>query len=273
MKKTSIALVGLALIFGGTFPAVAADYPSKPLEIVAPAGVGGGWDGIARAVNITLEKEGLYPQPMTVSNKAGGGGAVGFAYIRMRENNDYELVVFSPPLIIKTIDATLQGDYRKLTPLAKLISDYQIFVVKADSPFKTLADLIAALKKDPSSAKYSGGSAPFSIDHIAFLKVARAAGIDPSKLVYVALSGGGEAMTTLLGGKVSFMSTGTGEVLDQLAAGTIRILGITSERRLGGVLKDIPTVKEQGIPVTYEVWRGIFGAPGMSNGGFGLLCG
>jgi putative tricarboxylic transport membrane protein len=246
--------------------AAAADkYPAKPLEIVAPANPGGGWDGIARAVNITLETEKLYPQPMSVANKPGGGGAVGFSYIKMNEKNDYELVVYSPPLVIKTIDKTLQGNYKELTPLAKLITDYQVIVVKADSPFKTMADLVAAIKKDPSSAKFAGGSAPGSMDHVAMCKIAKAAGIDPTKLIYVAFSGGGEALTTLLGGNVAFVSTGTGEILGQLAAGTIRILGITSEKRLPGVLKDVPTVKEQGINVTYEVWRGIFGAPGMSK--------
>jgi putative tricarboxylic transport membrane protein len=102
------------------------------------------------------------------------------------------------------------------------------------------------------------------MDHLAFCKVAKAAGIDPSKLVYVAFSGGGEAMTTLLGGNVAFVSTGTGEAMGQIQAGTVRALAISSPARMGGSLKNVPTVKEQGLDVTYEVWRGVFGAPGMS---------
>jgi putative tricarboxylic transport membrane protein len=266
MQKFIFTLVSLAALSAFAVPAFAADkYPSKTLEIVAPAGAGGGWDGIARAVNISLEKEKLYPKNMSVLNKAGGGGAVGFAYMLMKQKDDYELVVYSPPLVIKTIDKTLQGDYKALTPLAKLITDYQVILVKADSPYKTLADLIDALKKDTGAVKFAGGSGPGSMDHLAFAKIAHKAGIDPSKLVYVAFSGGGEAMTTLLGGNVAFVSTGTGEAVPQIQAGTVRALAITSSARMGGVLKDIPTVKESGIDVTYEVWRGIFGTPGMSK--------
>jgi putative tricarboxylic transport membrane protein len=266
MKKCALLIVALALAFGAVFTAAAAPaYPSKPLEIVAPSGAGGGWDAIARTLNVTLEKEKLYTQPMSVINKVGGGGAVGLAYIFQKSGDDYEAVVYSPPLIINTINKTFAQDYKKLTPLAKLITDYQVFLVQANSPYKTLGDLLAAIKKDPQAIKFAGGSSPGSMDHLAFCKVAKAAGIDPAKLVYVAFSGGGEAMTTLLGGNVAFVSTGTGEAKGQIQAGTVRALAITSGARLSGDLKDIPTVKEQGLDVTYEVWRGVFGVPGMSK--------
>ncbi len=265
MKRTLVSLVTLVLLAAVGLPAVAADYPSKPLEIVAPANPGGGWDAIARAINVGLEKEKLYPQPMSVLNKGGAGGAIGFAYMLMNQKNDYELVVYSPPLIIKTIDKTMGGDYKQLTPLAKLITDYQVILVKADSPYKNLGDLLAAIKKDPKSAKFAGGSSPGSMDHLAFCKVAKTAGIDPASLVYVAFSGGGEALTTLLGGNVAFVSSGTGEALGQIKAGTVRALAITAPARLPGDLKDVPTAKEQGVNMTYEVWRGVFGAPGMSK--------
>lgn len=264
MKRTIFAFISLVVLTAVAMPVVAADYPSKPLEIVAPAGAGGGWDAIARTLNVVLEKEKLYPQPISVLNKAGGGGAVGLAYIFMNQKNDYELVVYSPPLIINTINKTFAQDFKQLTPLAKLITDFQVFLVKADSPYKTLDDLLQAVKKNPGAVKFAGGSSPGSMDHLAFCKVAKAAGIDPSKLVYVAFSGGGEAMTTLLGGNVAFVSTGTGEALGQIQAGTVRALAISSPVRMGGSLKNVPTVKEQGLDVTYEVWRGVFGAPGMS---------
>jgi putative tricarboxylic transport membrane protein len=263
MKKTMLIILSMMLMSG--LSAFAADYPSRPLEIVAPAGAGGGWDAIARTLNIVLEKEKLYPQPISVLNKPGGGGAVGLAYIFAKQKDDYELVVYSPPLVINTINKTFAQDYKKLTPLAKLITDYQVILVKADSPYKSLGDLITALKKNPGAIKFAGGSSPGSMDHLAFCKIAKAAGIDPKKLVYVAFSGGGEAMTTLLGGNVGFVSTGTGEALGQIQAGTVRALAITSAVRMGGDLKNVPTVKEQGLNVTYEVWRGVFGAPGMSK--------
>jgi len=256
-------IVALSLTLAA--PSESATYPARPLELVAPANPGGGWDALARTMNRALEIEKLYPQPMSVLNKPGGGGAVGLAYIFQKKGDDYELVVFSPPLIINTLNKTFTQNYKELTPLAKLITDYQIFIVKADSPYKTLKDLLDALKKNPGAVKFAGGSSPGSMDHLAFCKVAQLAGINPKELSYVAFSGGGEAITTLLGGNVAFVSSGIGESLAQLQAGTVRALAVTSPERLSGPMKDVPTLKEAGINTTYEVWRGVFGVPGMSK--------
>jgi putative tricarboxylic transport membrane protein len=260
-----LASVIVALSLTLAAPSESATYPARPLELVAPANPGGGWDALARTMNRVLEIEKLYPQPMSVLNKPGGGGAVGLAYIFQKKGDDYELVVFSPPLIINTLNKTFTQNYKELTPLAKLITDYQIFIVKADSPYKTFKDLLDALKKNPGAVKFAGGSSPGSMDHLAFCKVAQLAGINPKELSYVAFSGGGEAITTLLGGNVAFVSSGIGESLAQIQAGTVRALAVTSPERLGGPMKDVPTLKEAGINTTYEVWRGVFGAPGMSK--------
>lgn len=266
MKKflTMVTLVFLLSVVFVNF-SEGASYPSRPLEIIAPAGAGGGWDTLARTIDRSLEIEKLYPQPISVVNKVGGGGAVGLAYIFQKKGDDYELIVYSPPLIINTINKTFTQDYNELVPLAKLITDYQIFTVKADSPYKTFKDLVAALKKNPSALKFAGASSPGSMDHLAMCKVAYAAGINPKDLVYVAFNNAGEAITALLGGNVAFVSSGIGEMIPQLQAGTVRALTVTSATRRGGPLKDVPTAKELGINTTYEVWRGIFGAPGMSK--------
>ena len=266
MKKLFVVAAVVALLpFAWGGQSDGAGYPSRPLEIVAPANPGGGWDAMARTINRALEVEKLYPQPISVLNKPGGGGAVGMAYISMKKGDDYELVVYSPPLIINTINKTFSQSYTTLTPLAKLITDYQVFIVKADSPYKTFNELMAAVKKNPGAVKFAGGSSPGSMDHLAFCKVAKLAGINAKDLSYVAFSGGGEALTTLLGGNVAFVSSGTGEVLTHIQAGTVRALAITSAERRGGPLKDVPTLKEVGLNTTYEVWRGIFGTPGMSK--------
>ncbi len=267
MFKKSFTAVGLILLLcaGFTASGQGAGYPSQPLEIVAPANPGGGWDAIARTINRALEIEKLFPQPMSVLNKPGGGGAVGMAYINSKKGDDYELVVYSPPLIINTINKTFSQGYTTLTPLAKLITDYQVFIVKADSPYKTFNDLIAEIKKNPGAVKFAGGSSPGSMDHLAFCKAAKLAGINAKDLSYVAFSGGGEALIALLGGNVAFVSSGTGEVLPQIEAGKVRALAITSSVRGSGPLKDVPTLKELGFNTIYEVWRGVFGAPGMSE--------
>jgi putative tricarboxylic transport membrane protein len=169
-------------------------------------------------------------------------------------------------LIINDINGTFEGkSYKDLTPLAKLITDYQIIVVKADSPYQTLEDLLTAIRADPHAIKFAGVSSPGSMDHVAFAKIAQAAGVDPKELEYIAFAGGGEATTALLGDNVTFLSTGIGESVAQLEAGTIRALAITATERLtSDLLKDVPTVKELGYDVTYEIWRGVFGPADMS---------
>jgi putative tricarboxylic transport membrane protein len=266
MMRKAITLVSIAFLACAVFTVAAADnYPSKPLEIIAPANAGGGFDALARAIDRALNVEKLYPQPTAVANIPGGGGAIGFSKMAAKAKDNYELIVFSPPLIIGNVNKTFPGKYTDITPLAKLITDYQIFLVKADSPYKTLKDLMDAVKKNPQAVKFAGGSAAGNMDHLAFCKVAKAYGINPSDLVYLATNGGGEAIISLLGNNVSFVSTGVGEALGQIEAGTVRALAVSSPERGTGVIAKVPTIKEAGINVTYEVWRGIFGTPGMSK--------
>lgn len=249
-----------------TAPAAVSKYPEDPIEIIAPANPGGGWDTLARTIQVSLETEKIVPQPLSVTNKPGGGGAVGLAYMVNQKGTNNTLVVYSPPLIILNINGTFEGkSYKDLTPLAKLITDYQVIVVKADSPYKTLEDLLQAMRADPRAIKFAGVSSPGSMDHVAFAKIAKTAGIDPKQLEYIAFAGGGEATTALLGGNVAFLSTGIGESVAQLEAGTIRALAITAPERLQtDLLKDVPTVKESGYDMTYEIWRGVFGPADMS---------
>jgi putative tricarboxylic transport membrane protein len=241
-------------------------YPEEPIEIIAPANPGGGWDTLARTIQISLEMEKLVSEPLSVTNKPGGGGGVGLAFMAAQKGTDYTLVVYSPPLIINDINGTFEGkSYKDLTPIAKLITDYQVVVVKADSPYQTLEELLVAIRADPKALKFAGVSSPGSMDHVAFAKIAKAAGIDPKAMDYIAFAGGGEATTALLGGNVAFLSTGIGESVAQLKAGTIRALAITAPERLpSDLLKDVPTVKESGYDVTYEIWRGVFGPADMS---------
>jgi len=266
MKRTLVFVVVLFSLILSACGGAAASYPKQSIEIIAPANPGGGWDTLARTIQISLETEKMVSQPLSVTNKPGGGGGVGLAFMAAQKGTDYTLVVYSPPLIINAINGTFEGKtYKDLTPLAKLITDYQIIVVKADSPYQTLEDLLNELRADPKSLKFAGVSSPGSMDHVAFAKIAKAAGIDPKEMDYIAFAGGGEATTALLGGDVAFLSTGIGESVAQLEAGTIRALAITAPERLpSDLLKDVPTVKESGYDVTYEIWRGVFGPADMS---------
>lgn len=269
-KKLQMGLV-LLLVMGLTVYLLAgcgkndtkAKYPEEAIEFIAPANPGGGWDTTARAVAKILEEQKLVSKAVPVVNKPGGSGAVGLAYLVGKKGSGYTIMVTSPPIIINGLSGKSQYTYKDTTPIARLITDYNVFVVKADSPYKTLGELLDTLKQKPSSIKIGGGSAPGGMDHIAFANVAKAAGVDIKQLSYVSFQGGGEAITSLLGGHLDVISTGVGETIAQLEAGTVRILGVTSENRLGGPMAHVPTVKEQGIDVTYQIWRGILGTPDM----------
>ena len=147
------------------------------------------------------------------------------------------------------------------TPLARLTSEYNVFVLPANSPFKNMADVVAQLKKDPGSVKWGGGSRG-STEHVAAAMLAREAGVDPSKINYVAFRGGGEATAAILGGNVTVGGSGMSEFSEYIKTGKMKGIAVTSETRLKG--NDIPTMKEQGYNVVIGNWRGVYGAPGIT---------
>jgi putative tricarboxylic transport membrane protein len=147
------------------------------------------------------------------------------------------------------------------TPIARLISEYNVFVLPANSPLKSMKDVVEQLKKDPGSVKWGGGSRG-STEHIAAAMLAREVGVDPSKINYVAFRGGGEATAAILGGNVTVGGSGLSEFSEYITTGKMRAIAMTSETRLKGV--DGPTMKEQGYNVVIGNWRGVYGAAGIT---------
>jgi putative tricarboxylic transport membrane protein len=147
------------------------------------------------------------------------------------------------------------------TPLARLTSEYNVFVLPANSPFKNMKEVIEQFKKDPGSVKWGGGSRG-STEHIAAAMIAREVGVDATKVNYVAFRGGGEATAAILGGNVTIGGGGYSEMAEYIAAGKMKALAVTSGSRLKGV--NVPTLKEQGINVEIGNWRGVYGAPGIT---------
>ncbi|XUX07583.1 tripartite tricarboxylate transporter substrate binding protein [Sporosarcina sp. UB5] len=238
--------------------------PSKPIEFIVPAGAGGGWDTTARATAKVLEEQKIVNQRFAAVNKPGGGGAIGWAYVNDKKTDDHLLFPTSPPIMFVPLNGQSDLGHKDFTPIAALTADYAAFIVKADSPFQNMNDLVDAMKKDPSSISVVGDSAPGSMDHMQFIKAVSAAGVDAKTVKYVSAQDGA-GMTMLLGGQVEVYSTGVGEAVEQVRAGNVRVLGVTSEERLEGeVLSDFPTLKEQGIDDTFVVWRGIMGPKEMS---------
>lgn len=237
--------------------------PSRSIEFVAPANPGGGWDTLVRTVSRVLQEEQLADRNFAAINVPGGGGAVAWAQIARDSGNPHKLFATSPPIILVPLAGASRYDHTAFTPVARLITDYSIILVSADSEYQTINDLFDALKENPRLS-VGGGSAPGSMDHISVAGLASAAGLDASSVNYIPFSGGGDAMTNLMGGHIEAVITGAGESVGQLGEGSqLRALGVSAPERLGGALADVPTYQEQGVDYTFDIWRGVMGTPDM----------
>jgi putative tricarboxylic transport membrane protein len=243
----------------GSAAASAAEYPTGDLSIMAPAAPGGGWDSTARALQKAIEDDAITTKSVEVYNVEGAGGTIGLAQLVDQEKGKPDsLMVMGLVMVgaIRTNDSPV--DLTKVTPIASLTAEWEAIVVKADSPYATLADLVTAFKADPRSVSWGGGSAG-GTDHILVGLLAKEAGVDPAGINYIAHSGGGEAIDAILSGAVTAGVSGVSEFTDQVAAGTMRYLAISADAAVEGI--DAPTIKDSGFDVTLANWRGIVAAP------------
>jgi len=252
-----------ALVAGGGF-SLAASYPSKPVEFIAPANPGGGWDLTCRSSAKVLQEAKIVPASITVHNKPGGFGAVVWNdIVRNRRTDDHTLVAFSSVLTTQLALKNIKGTYKDVIPIASLFVDYGVIAVKKGSPHKTLKDLLAAIKKNPAQVSSAGSSPPGGLDHIKLCLMAQAFGIVPKDIRYVAFQGGADALASLLGGHVAAFVGDAGEIASHSEAGTVLPLATLSPKRLHGIYKNIPTAKEAGVDVVSGNWRGFYGPPEM----------
>lgn len=234
---------------------------TESYTIMAPAAPGGGWDQTARAMQTALQEEGI-ASDVQVVNVPGAGGTIGLAQFANQNKGDPSALIVGGYVMVGAILTNNSPvSLENVTPIARLTGEYEAVVVPAASPYQTLADLIADLKKDPGAVSWAGGSAG-GTDHIAVGLIAEAAGVDPKAINYVAFSGGGEALAAILGGQVSAGISGYGEFADQVAAGQLRLLGISSAEKQEGI--DAPTLKEGGIDVVLQNWRMVAAAPDIT---------
>ena len=273
MKKSLILILILALTVGMAFTGCSkeeagsgdtAAYPQGNLDFIAPGGAGGGWDLTIRTTAKVLADTGLVTNPMPITNKPGAGGGVTLAHLQTISGDDKTLVVYSPPLILINLNGSSEFSYKNTTPISRLIADYGAFVVPKDSKFKSINEVMEALKEDPKSVKIGGNSSAGSMDHIQFLMMAKTAGVENlDQIDYISFQDGG-ATAQILGGHVDLLSTGLGDVEALVASGDLKVLAHTADHRVGeGVLAEIPTCIEEGIEGTFVNWRGIFGPPNM----------
>ena len=234
----------------------------KGLELLVPAAPGGGWDQTARAMQPALQENGL-ATGIQVMNVPGAGGTIGLAqFVTGKKRRGDAIMVGGLVMLGAILTNKAPVSLSDVTPLARLTGEYEALVVPTDSPIKSMADLVAKLKAEPGSVSWGGGSAG-GTDHIVAALIAKAVGVDPTKVNYVAHAGGGEALSSILGGHVTVGVSGFQEFSAQITAGKLRGLGLVAEQRLPGV--DMPTLREQGVDVTLVNWRGVFAPPGIRD--------
>jgi putative tricarboxylic transport membrane protein len=243
--------------------ASAGGAPATGLQYMVPNAPGGGYDTTARAAAQVMEKEGITGS-VQVFNLPGAGGTVGLQRVVNEKGNGKLAMQMGLGVVGAAYTQKSKASLNDTTPIAKLIEEAGAIVVPKDSPYTDITQLVEAWKKDPKSVTVGGGSSPGGPDHLLPMQLAQAVGIDPKTVSYVSYDGGGELLPALLGNKIAFGASGFGEFLEQVEAGDIRVLAVTSPERVEA-LKDVPTLKEKGIDLEFTNWRGVVAPPGLSE--------
>jgi len=236
-------------------------WAQSALRMMIPANPGGGWDLTGRSLGQALQDAGQ-AQSVTFENRGGAAGTIGLAqFYNARRGDPDALLVMGAVMLGGIITGRPPVSITQITPIARLTTEFNVFVLPADSPLRTMRDVVEQLRRDPGSVKWGGGSRG-ATEHVAAALIARASGVDAARINYVPFRGGGEAVAAILGGNVTIGGSGLSEFLPHIQAGRMRAIGVTSEQRLPG--HNIPTLREQGIDVVIGNWRGVFGAAGIT---------
>lgn len=238
-------------------------FPDKAITLLVGANPGGGWDQLARIIQHVMITEAISPVPVEVINRGGAGGTIGLTELVTRHRRNANTVMIGgSTLASASISHGSRFTMLDTVPLARIVSEYDVVAVPVDSPFESMEQLIDRLRADPESVVWGGGSAA-SVDHILVGLIARAAGVDPRRITYVAFAGGGEASAAVMGGQVTAGVSGLAEWKDLAAAGRMRLLAISSAERVDGI--DVPTIREAGLDVVLENWRCLMLPPGVRS--------
>jgi len=236
-------------------------------ECIAPANPGGGWDFTCRQIGKILYDIKAVDAPVQVTNMAGAGGGLAFSTVVNERNDDADLIVAASSA---TTTRLAQNAYGGATAdqvrfVGAIGADPGVIVVAKDSPFKTLGDMVDAIKADPGSVAFAGGSAAGGFDHMKPLQVLKAAGFtDIRSVKYIGVDGGADAITQTVGGFTQAMTGDLSEVVGFIKSGEVRVLAVLTEDRVPG-FDDIPTAREQGFDVVAVNWRGLYVPKGISD--------
>ena len=263
MKPVCI-LVVLALILPGAARAQAWS-PQKNVEIIVPVVPGGTNDKLARAIERTLVGGKLVNTSVTVVHRAGGGNQIAYAYVSQHAGDPHFLLMGTSTLITAHAMGTSKMSYSEFTPIASIFNDYVVLTVNAASPLRDGNDLIARMRADAQSMPLGFSSSLGNHHHIIAGLFMKGIGANPRDLKTVIFKGSSESLTALLGGHIEMVSTGAGNAAPHMAAGKLRVLGVSSGQRLPGTMADVPTWKEQGVDLVYGSSRSVVGPKGLTG--------
>ena len=237
--------------------------PDKAVEIVTPSAAGGSNDKVARVVQKSIQDSKLVPVPITVVNRPGGNQTLSRLYVSQHAGDAHYFDIATPSLTGNYVMGVSPLKHSDFTPIALLTNEYTTLTVKADSPIRTVADLLERLKKDPDSVSI-GVSNLGGTSHLTVAVAAKAAGVDPKRLKFVVFKSASEAITAVLGGHLTMVSGSMPSVNAVVQAGSARVLAISAPRRMGGTLATIPTLRESGAASAGSNWRAVIGPRGLS---------
>ena len=259
-SRKSVVFLVLALLLAIS-TAVRAEKLER-IHIIIPGGAGGGWDTTARGVGEALTRSALLRR-VSYENISGGGGSKAISHlIETAERQKSTLLISSTPVIVSSLQNLFPQSYKDLTPVAAVIADYGAFVVPIDSEYQEWGQVLADFAEDPRNVLVAGGSVVGGMDHIVVAMAFDESGFDAREVRYIPYNAGAQAMVGLLSKETQLLSTGLSEALALAAQGEVRILASTAENRVTQA-PGVPTLKEQGVDMVFENWRGFFAAPNL----------
>ena len=259
MNRRRFAQGALAALAAVQFPGLARAQTVPTLKMMIPANPGGGWDSTGRALAAAMQAA-KSVNAVQFENKGGAGGTLGLAQFINSAKGDPNALMMGGMVMVGGILLNKSAvDLSMVTPIARLTSEYEVVVVPAASPHKSMADLMNAYRANPGAVSWGGGSAG-GTDHLLVGMIVKAVGADATKINYVPFKGGGEAVAAIVGGHVSAGVSGLSEFAEHIKGGRMRALAMSSPERRDG----IASLREQKIDVVLGNWRSVFGGPGLT---------
>jgi putative tricarboxylic transport membrane protein len=260
-----VMCAGLALLAAAGGAPAQPWKPQQPVEVIIGSNAGSSPDIMARSIQRIWQEKRMVEVPANVVNRVGGGNTVAWNFLNSKQGDGHFLMASNINLSAGHLTGTTTWSYRDFTSLGILFHEYIALAVVTDSPIKDGRDLLARLKKDPASASMGLSSVAGGANHIGAGLAFKAAGVEVRKVRTVVFDSAGKVMTALLGGHVDVAATSITAALQQVRTGKVRVLGVTSPKRLGGDMAQFPTWREQGADAEFSNYRGFIGAPGMSG--------